>query len=465
MSRKRIITIVSIILGCALVLLVVFGVLVYKSIISPLLAWNEIPPELQKPRVITGADLLVKSEFYQVGKGSSWGDLVDPEKLANRLDSVKDMRVGQLDGQGDLDIGLAGQRGLTLLDRQGNLTKRINYRFEKEKSKSGVETQREKDSFYKMRLLDVEGDGVCEVLGFNGLDGMALFDHQGNVLFSRGEHEEGKPSIHEVAVGDVDGDGVTEFIASWGYEPWNGLELLDRNGNSRWRHEEELVPGEMEVVDVDGDGKPELVEVNAGDLKIRDTQGGVKSTVTAPVYLTQVSLCPQPNTQGPPRNLAVTKDGLWLIDLDGKNHTRYDAPLSQIKLEKPRVLGVPGSSDAMTIDTEDVYRAKGVGWSWKRDGLNTWQWSQTSQPSIGRSFTCTTLTVSSSTRRFCLKNAMRLLCCRRRIAAGGTRFWSAARRLSGVMRCVENDAFIHRGFGPRLLDRVSTGSGSDLVKP
>lgn len=52
--------------------------------------------------------------------------------------------------------------------------------------------------------------------------------------------------------------------------------------------------------------------------------------------------------------------GLWLIDLDGKNHTRYDAPLSHIKLEKPRVWGVPGSPDLMTFNTEDVYRAKGV---------------------------------------------------------------------------------------------------------
>lgn len=353
MTRKKIITIVSIILGCGLVVLVVFGVLVYKSIISPLLAMNEVPPELQKPRVITGADLLVKSEFYRVGKGTSWRDLLDPDKVKSRLDSVKGMTVGQLDGQGDLDVGLAGRYGLMLLDRKGNLATRIDYRFEKEKS------QREKDSFYNMRLLDVEGDGVCEVLGFGGLDGMVLFDHQGNVLFSRGQREEGKPSIYEVSAGDVDGDGVSEFIISWGYESSNSLELLDRNGNSKWRHEEEFLPGEMEVVDVDGDGKPELVEEHGGELNIRDNQGGVKSLVEMPVYVSQVSLLAQANTQGPPRNLAVTKGGLWLIDLDGKNHTRYDAPLSEIKLEKPRVIGAPGVPD-VTFDTEDVYRAKGV---------------------------------------------------------------------------------------------------------
>jgi len=127
MSRKKIITVVSIILGCALIVLVVFGVLVYKSFISPLLAMREVPPELREPRVITGAGLLVKSEFYRAGKGGSWRDLLDPDKIESRLDVVKDMKVGQLDGQGALDVGLAGQHGLTLLDREGNLTKRINY--------------------------------------------------------------------------------------------------------------------------------------------------------------------------------------------------------------------------------------------------------------------------------------------------------------------------------------------------
>jgi hypothetical protein len=360
MSPKRIITVVSIILGCALILLVVVGGLVYKSIISPLLAMREVPPELREPRVITGAGLLVKSEFYRAGKGSSWRDLLDPNKLKSRLDSIQDMAVGQLDGQGDLDVGLAGQYGLTLLDRQGNVTKRINYQFGKEKSRHGFETEREKDRFYNMRLLDVEGDGVCEVLGSGGLDGIALFDHQGNVLFSRGEYEEGKPSIHEVAAGDVDGDGVTEFIVSWGFESWKGLELFDRYGNSKWRRQEEFVPGEMGVVDVNGDGKAELVEEDGRNLKIRDTQGQVKTVVEAPVYLSHISLCSQPDNQGPPRNLSVSEGGLWLIDLDGKNYKRYDAPLSHIKLEKPRVVGVPGLPDLMTFDTADVYQAKCV---------------------------------------------------------------------------------------------------------
>jgi len=360
MRSKRIIIVISVIAGCGFILLVVAGLLLYKSIIRPLMVMQEVPPELSQPRVITGAGLLVKSEFYRVGKESSWRDLTDPDKVKSGLDRVNDIAVGQLDGQGDLDVGLAGQLGLTLLDRRGNLTKRINYRFEKGKSRSGFPIEREKDSFFNMRILDVEGDGVCEVLGSGGLDGMALFDHQGNVLFSRGEHEKGKSGIHEVAFGDVDGDGVKEFIVAWGLEPWNGLELLDRYGNSRWRREEQFLPREMEVIDVNGDGKVELVEEDGTRLKIRDSEGQVKSEVTAPVYVSHMSLCPQPNNQGPPRGLTISNGSLWLIDLDKENYAKYDAPLSTIKLEEPKVITGPGLSEPITFDTAAVYQAKGV---------------------------------------------------------------------------------------------------------
>jgi len=99
--------------------------------------------------VVTGTGLLVKSEFYRVGKGSSWRDLVNGDKVKGNLDVVHDMAVGQLDGQGGLDVGLAGQFGVTLLDRTGNVTNRINYRFEKAKSRNPSRTSERRIGFTK----------------------------------------------------------------------------------------------------------------------------------------------------------------------------------------------------------------------------------------------------------------------------------------------------------------------------
>lgn len=367
MTFKTKLTIVAASIGGVLIVGGVVSFLLYRLVVAPLFARSEPPPELEQARVILGADLLTRSEFYKVGEKASWADFADPEKAKSNLDSIEDMAVGELDGQPGLDIGLAGTFGLSLLDIHGQMKKRITYRFAEEKVKVGpFETERQKDSFYNMRILDVEGDGVCEVLAYNGLDGAVIFDKQGRVLLSREENIDGKPSIRDVAAGDIDGDGILEFVAGWGYDP-SSIELFDRFGNSKWRLPEEFAPGPFEIVDVDGDGKPEIVEDDGRNLKIRDAQGKVISNPEMPVYLWHLSLCAKPGVKGPPQNLAVREGSLWLIDLDGKNYSKFDAPLSSIKLEKPRKLRTfPGEPDIVD-ETDDVFRAKGVWIKLKKD--------------------------------------------------------------------------------------------------
>jgi hypothetical protein len=368
MRIKRKFAIFSIILGCVLVLLILVGGLSYKFIFAPLFGERELPPELREARIITGADFLTKSEVYQAGKNISWLELRDPNKLKSRFESIRNMAVGQLDGQPGADIGVVGMYGVTLLDRQGNFKERINYQFQKGTIKLGpFKLKREKDSFYEMALLDLEGDGVCEILGHDGLDGATVFNHRGQVVFSRGEYADGKSSIKELAAGDLDGDGKLEFVASWGYEPWIGIELFDRFGNSRWRREEESKPGPFEIADVSGDGRAEIVEDNGMEIIIRDAQGKMLSHVKMPVYLWHLSLCARADGQGAPQNLAVREGSLWLIDLDGKNFSKFDAPLSEIKLAKPREVKMPGDSDSYKVEKEEVFRAKGVWTRLKKD--------------------------------------------------------------------------------------------------
>jgi hypothetical protein len=368
MSLKRKLVISSIILGCFILVLALLGMLVYKSFLAPLFATREPPPELREVRVLVGADFLTKSEFYEESKSNSLIDLLDEDKLRMRFDSILDVTVGQLDGQPGLDVGLAGTFGLRILDLQGQVKERIRYQFAKSKVKVGpLETTQENDNFAEMRLVDVEGDGVCEILGYDGLDGIALFNHQGQVVFNYGAFQREQSSIEDAAAGDIDGDGKLEFVASWGYEPWTGLELFDRFGRSKWRQEEESMLGELAMVDVDGDGKAEIVEGNGSELKIRDAQGKVSSIGHMPVSLTSLSLCPRPDGRGAAQNLAATEGNLVLMDLDGKNFSKVAAPLSKINLEKPRELKIPGMDDPFMFQTDEVYRAKGVWVKFKKD--------------------------------------------------------------------------------------------------
>jgi hypothetical protein len=367
MSLKRKLVIFSIILGCAVALVALLGVFFYQSFLAPLFAAREPPPALREAKTLVGADLLTKSKFYEVGESSLWEDVSDPEKLKLKFDSIEDMSVGQLDGQAGLDIGLAGSFGMSILDAGGALKKRIDYQFEKGEAKIGpLKTERVKDSFHNMRVVDVEGDGVCEILGYGGLDGAALFSHEGRVLFNRGGHQEGQSSIREVAAGDIDGDGKLEFVASWGHEQWS-LELFDRFGSSRWRREDEFSHGQMELVDLNRDGKAEIVEADGQELKIRDAQGKVTSSANVPLYLSYLSLCPRPDGRGALQNLAVKEGRLALIDLDGKNFSNFEAPLSKIKLEKPQKLTAPGMPVPLVFDTEEVYRAKGAWVKLRKD--------------------------------------------------------------------------------------------------
>jgi hypothetical protein len=364
MSFKRTLLIFSLLFGCAVVLVV--GFVVYK--LAPFFGGRELPPELREARVVNGEGFLARSEFHRVGGQDSWRELFDPDKLKSRFDPTVDVAVGQLDGREGLDVGLVGRFGVTLLDRRGQVTGRINYQFQKETVTLGpLQSEQEQDNFGVMRLVDVEGDGACEVLGYDGLDGAALFSHQGQVLFRRGAYKQGESYIKEVAAGDVDGDGELEFVASWGYEPWNGVELFDRHGNTLWRREEPVRPGQIEMVDVDGDSRIEFVEEDGQQLKIRDAQGKVVGSASMPVYLWHLSLCPRPDGGGPPQNLAVREGSLWLIDLDGKNFSKFEAPLSQIRLDKPREMAMPGVSDSVKFDKEEVYRARGVWVRLKQD--------------------------------------------------------------------------------------------------
>lgn len=328
---------------------------VYRRIVAPLRSSKEIPAELEEARVILGADLLSRSQFVRTNQLDSWRDIRDPAKLKGSLDSIEDIALGELDGNPGLDIGIAGRFGALLFDRQGNVKERNLYEFERKMVKLGpIESETEKGMLGDMQIVDIEGDGVCEYLGRGSIHGGAVFNHQGKVLWSYGDFTEEKTAIDNLTVGDVDGDGVAEFVASW-----EAIEVFDRHGTKRWAQEDEF-SGQVEVVDVDGDGRNEILNQSGHGMMIRDSEGQVIKKVEMPIYIGRFTLCENHHEKKPPQILTVDSGSVWLIDFDGQTTAKFDAPLSHLVKPTPRVIDMPGMSEPVTITDEDVYKAEGV---------------------------------------------------------------------------------------------------------
>lgn len=145
--------------------------------------------------------------------------------------------------------------------------------------------------------------------GGGGWQAGALIGEDGARLWQP-EKESG---MDDLAAGDLDGDGVPEFVV--GYNGGDGVRLLDATGKPRWRQKDGNV-WHVEIVDTDGDGKPEIVHSNAaGRITIRDANGKVLRRAEMPGYFSDFSLVEWPRAQ---TALLHAGDGLTrIVDFDG----------------------------------------------------------------------------------------------------------------------------------------------------
>lgn len=152
-----------------------------------------------------------------------------------------------------------------------------------------------------------------------------------------------------MAAGDVDGDGILEFAV--GFNGGGGVRLLDSKGQMRWRQPDGNV-WHVECVDVDGDGRPDIVHSNAGgELKVRDKDGNFIRAGRPQAYFSHFSLCEWPPKRPRPYALSSEDDTIWLFDFDGTTVAHFRAPqagtlgeargvLVKLKANEPEYLAV-----------------------------------------------------------------------------------------------------------------------------
>ena len=342
MRRKTIFLISAVILT----LVAISGgavLLAHRLLSNPLFAFNSppMPPALEKPRIVTGASFLTHSEFFRTKTS-----LID-EALGRGIEDIDDIAVGELDPHPGIDIVIAGRDGAIVLDNNGIQQSEIRYKFQIGRQKRRFfESTQTYSSLGDIQIVDLKGDGTCEYLARGGVDGAAIFDHQGNLLWSYGRYTKEKTSIDDMTVGDLNGDGVSEFVVSW-----KGLEAFDMYGNRIWERPARFGPSQIEVVDTDNDGKKKIVSIGS-ELTIRDADGKEIKTIDTPAgYVGKFSLCTPPNKKVP-NILAVNNGRLWLLDFNGQAVANFDAPLSDFPdVVQTTPFGASGTS---------VYNAKGA---------------------------------------------------------------------------------------------------------
>ena len=349
MSNKKILTL-CLVIACVLLGVMGLGAWIVYKIVAPFWGPRYQPPEtpaaLSKPRIVVGAEFLSRNQLITTSQTAS-------------IDTIEDLAVGELDSNPGIDIVIAGRSGAIIVDRNGTKQSEVYYEFEVKQVGIGpLNSPSLQTLLGDVQVIDIEGDGSCEYLARGSVDGAALFSHEGKRLWSYGAFTDEKTSIDDLAVGDINGDGVSEFIAAW-----NGLEFFDRHGNKLGAQKWEGSLHQIEVVDVDGDRKNEIIHSNGSGLIIRDGQGQIIKEVEMPFYLSTFDLCAMPGEERP-QILALADENIWITDFDGKVVEKFAASLSKFARPAKKSGEEPGLFD---LTDTSVYKAKGVWVKLKED--------------------------------------------------------------------------------------------------
>ena len=173
----------------------------------------------------------------------------------------------------------------------------------------------------RVEMLDVDSDGVFEFLNRGSWScDVSLLDHEGKVLWTYG----GNPGVNDACPVDVDGDGRLEVVV--GFNGEGGLHLLDAQGRRIWRRDATDVWC-VGVLESGETGQQEIVHSNtAGELVVRDAEGQITRKAKPGTFFSQFSVCPWPAAGDGQALLRADRDAVWVLDADGDILDRLAVP-------------------------------------------------------------------------------------------------------------------------------------------
>jgi hypothetical protein len=263
----------------------------------------------------------------------------------------------------DQDIIAVGEFGSYDLDLNGNVKSRMLFDLTPQKIRIGSYEQESYDlRLDNLRIVQLTPNRYG-FLSFGLTQGVQIYDESGHQIWTYGREEfkasdllqnekerqaEYDKSVYvlEATVGDLDGDGISEYIVA---RKNDGTRAFDREGHEKWFQPDGFPSERLEVRDLDGDGKNEIIKVgtavcNADGTLLRETKSSSGDTV---LFVT-----------GKDKKTTLQYCGIHRLSLacngeSGNAILSGPAPLSDVKLEKPRTIEVPGS-EPITLTSEST---------------------------------------------------------------------------------------------------------------